>query len=85
VATTSEAGCLVLKVTDQGRGMTPEQISDIGAFRQFDRQKYEQQGMGLGLFISRRLTELYQGKFVIHSAEGKGVTVEVRLPLKTAA
>jgi signal transduction histidine kinase len=30
-----------LDVSDRGRGMTPEQIADIGAFRQFDRPQYE--------------------------------------------
>ncbi|MFO7322443.1 MAG: response regulator, partial [Chloroflexota bacterium] len=37
-----------IAVIDQGRGMTPEQINSIGAYMQFDRRFYEQQGSGLG-------------------------------------
>ena len=40
-----------LTITDRGRGLTDEEIGHIGAFQQFDRQKYEQQGLGLGLVL----------------------------------
>lgn len=72
----------LLRVNDRGRGMTPQQIREIGAFRQFDRQKYEQQGMGLGLFICKRLTEICGGHFHIESAPGTGTTVTLSLPVK---
>src|SRR5258708_11344796 len=52
-ASCEDAYCL--KITDQGRGMTPEQIAEIGAYMQFDRIVYEQQGAGLGLAIARDL------------------------------
>jgi signal transduction histidine kinase len=81
VASTYAGEHLILTVRDEGRGMTPQQIRDIGAYRQFDREKYEQQGMGLGLYIAQRLTELYQGGFMVRSESGKGTTVEVRLPV----
>lgn len=68
-------------VTDQGRGMTREQIDSIDAYRQFDRGRYEQQGCGLGLYIARRLTELYGGKLLVESGIGKGTTVRIELPL----
>jgi len=67
-------------VTDQGRGMTAEQISQIGAFVQFERQVYEQQGQGLGLTVTRRLVELHGGKMEISSEYGKTTTVSVTLP-----
>jgi len=67
-------------VTDQGRGMTPEQISQIGAFVQFERQVYEQQGQGLGLTVTRRLVELHGGKMEISSEYGKTTTVSATLP-----
>ncbi len=44
-----------LIVTDKGRGMTEEEIAQIGAFRQFDRKKHEQQGLGLGLVLVQKL------------------------------
>ncbi|MDO8941561.1 MAG: ATP-binding protein, partial [Desulfobacterales bacterium] len=82
LTTTQTEDQFILKVQDAGRGMTAQQIAEIGAFRQFDRQKYEQQGMGLGLFIARRLTELYGGVCRIESEHDKGTTVELRLPAR---
>lgn len=70
-----------IKVQDQGRGMSPEQIDSIGAYMQFERAVYEQQGLGMGLIISRRLTEIQGGQFKVESEKGSGTTVQVRLPL----
>jgi K+-sensing histidine kinase KdpD len=71
----------ILMVSDSGRGMTPEQVGNIGAYMQFERALYEQQGLGLGLVIAQRLTDLFGGKMNITSAVDKGTTVTVRLPL----
>ncbi|MFN5817388.1 MAG: ATP-binding protein, partial [Pseudanabaena sp.] len=61
--------------------MTEEQINKIGAFVQFDRRHYEQQGIGLGLKIVKKIVEIYQGKFSISSVYGQGTTVNIELPL----
>lgn len=74
-------GCYVLSISDQGRGMTQDQIASIGAYMQFERRFYEQQGLGLGLVVSKRLTELYGGEFVIDSTVGQGTTVTAKLPM----
>lgn len=71
-----------LCVTDQGRGMNQEQVAEIGAYMQFERRLYEQQGSGLGLVISKRLVEMHGGDLAIESAVGKGTTACVRLPLR---
>ncbi len=68
-----------LTISDRGRGMTPGQIAQIGAMRQFEREHYEQQGAGLGLAIARRLVALYGGQLTIDSAAGQGCTVKVML------
>jgi two-component system sensor histidine kinase/response regulator len=70
----------ILSVSDRGRGMTAEQIADIGAYRQFERKLYEQQGSGLGLTIAKRLAELYGGQLTIKSAPHQETTVRVTLP-----
>ena len=67
-------------ITDHGRGMTPEQISSIGAYVQFERKIYEQQGSGLGLTISKRLVELHKGLFSINSHQGEYTSITVELP-----
>ena len=70
-----------LSVIDYGRGMTVEQITDLGAYRQFERKLYEQQGSGLGLVIAKLLAELHGGQFNIYSIPGKQTTVRVTLPM----
>jgi two-component system sensor histidine kinase/response regulator len=70
-----------LSISDQGRGMTEEQISKIGAFTQFERRLYEQQGIGLGLKIAQKVVEIYKGNFSIASTYGQGTTINVELPI----
>lgn len=69
-----------LVVADHGRGISTEHITKVGAYMQFDRKMHEQQGLGLGLQISKRLTELHGGTLTIQSEKGTGTTVTVRLP-----
>jgi two-component system, sensor histidine kinase and response regulator len=74
----------VLQVRDQGRGMTPEQILSFGAYMQFERKFYEQQGSGLGLTIAKRLTDLHGGEFSIQSDLQQGTLVQVTLPTQVS-
>lgn len=77
-----EGNWYIITVSDSGRGMTPEQIQSIGAYMQFERRIYEQQGMGLGLVICRRMAEFHGGKLEIRSQHGEGTTVEIRIPVR---
>ncbi len=74
-------GRFVLTVSDRGRGMTAQQIADVGAHMQFERRFYEQQGVGLGLIIAKRLAELHGGDLVIESTLGEQTVVQFILPL----
>jgi signal transduction histidine kinase len=76
---TTDRHCVV-RVSDQGRGMTAEQVASIGAHMQFERRFYEQQGAGLGLIIARRLAELHGGDLAIDSVQGKHTAVELAIP-----
>jgi len=69
-----------LFIIDHGRGMTQEQISNIGAYAQFERKMYEQQGSGLGLLIAKRLVELHGGEFSIESIYKKQTIIRIVLP-----
>ena len=68
-------------IEDTGRGMTEEQIIKIGAFMQFERKYYEQQGIGLGLKIVQKIIELVGGKFAIISTYKQSTTVNFALPI----
>lgn len=69
-----------IEVSNFGRTMSYEQVAAIGAYTQFDRQVYEQQGSGLGLSIVLKLLELHDGHFVIKS-ENEQTTVRLEIPL----
>ncbi|NER28952.1 MAG: hybrid sensor histidine kinase/response regulator [Symploca sp. SIO1C4] len=69
-----------LSIIDQGRGMTAAQIASWGAYIQFERKLYEQQGSGLGLSIARSLVKLYGGELAIASVPGQQTIVHVSLP-----
>jgi len=71
----------ILKIHDQGRGIATEHLGKINGFMQFERARYEQQGMGLGLVIARRLTQLAGGTFWVESEIGTGTQITLTLPL----
>lgn len=72
---------LTLSISDNGRGLGTEYVRKVGAYMQFERKLHEQQGLGLGLVIAKRLTELHGGNLTIQSEQGVGTTVIVKLPL----
>ncbi len=72
---------LYMSIVDKGIGMSVEDIAMIAAFMQFNRQKQEQQGSGLGLIIAQKIVELYDGKLEVTSIPGNGTTVIVWFPL----
>jgi two-component system, sensor histidine kinase and response regulator len=76
-----EAGMLNIEIHNLGRGMTAEQISKIGAFMQFNRKIYEQQGTGIGLVLVKKIVELCGGQFSISSIDQQETTVHIELPI----
>ena len=75
---------IVFHVSDTGIGMSADQIDKIfKAFVQADSSTSKLYGgTGLGLSICKQFVELMQGKLDVSSAEGKGTTFTVLLPLK---
>lgn len=63
--------------TDTGGGMSAESLSRV--FEPYYTTKIS--GSGLGLLIVRRIVREHGGELTIESAEGKGLTLTVRLPL----
>ena len=75
-------GVYRIEVTDRGPGMSAEERSGIAAFRQFHRDKHEQQGLGLGLIIVQNIARLHGGSFGLEPGPaGPGVRAILDLPL----
>lgn len=74
-----------LIVQDSGRGMNRQQLKNLGLFRQFERGKYEQQGLGVGLFIVRQILRRNGGRLHIESTPGTGTACHVFFPVAITA
>lgn len=71
----------LFEVADNGPGMSEESLKSL--FQPFFRAAETRSlpGTGLGLATTKRLVEAHGGSIDVQSAEGRGTTVAVRLPL----
>ena len=76
----STADNLVLRVTDNGVGMSEEVKAHI--FEPFFTTKSEGKGVGLGLSIVYGIIERHHGHIEVESELGKGTTFRITLPRK---
>ena len=67
---------VVVRFTDSGGGMSPENLSRV--FEPYFTTKTS--GTGLGLLIVRRIVREHGGELSIESSAGKSLTVTIRLP-----
>jgi two-component system sensor kinase len=78
----TNAGMLLLIVSDSGRGMTREQLDRIGVIRYFEGHRFEQQGLEMGLMLATTFARLSGGHLDLQAgSNGKGLTVTMSLPL----
>ena len=80
-------GLALLRVTDRGVGIPPEELKRI--FKRFyrvpGRNSFKIKGTGLGLFIVRAVAKAHGGKaYAASDGEGLGTTFTLELPRKTA-
>lgn len=78
----SNQDTLFVEVKDTGLGIAPEHRSQI--FRQYymTDNKSKTKGFGLGLYISKLLSEQLQGDITLDSTVGKGSTFILKVPIK---
>jgi len=73
-----------IKVSDTGIGIPKDEMRYIFTkfYRAKNARKADTEGMGIGLYLSKRIIERHRGKIWVESAgEGKGTTFTVMLPL----
>jgi PAS domain S-box-containing protein len=75
---------LQFSVSDTGIGISEDKLEDIfESFRQVDSSSTRRHGgVGLGLAISKGLTELMGGRLGVHSELGQGSVFSFTLPIK---
>ncbi len=73
---------VIIGVADQGNGIDPADIPRL--FTRFGRLErvlgQSQGGVGLGLYIARRLVDAMDGQITVESTRGEGSTFYVTLP-----
>jgi putative PEP-CTERM system histidine kinase len=77
VVTQQKDGWVTLLVRDNGCGMSREFVMQ-SLFHPLQTTKT--QGLGIGLFQSKKIVEAHDGKIKVESEQGKGTTFEVLLP-----
>ncbi len=76
----SESNSIQLVVADTGRGIAPENLSEI--FKEYHQVHltHPNQGVGLGLRIVKKYLELIKGRIQVESELGKGSTFTATVP-----
>jgi signal transduction histidine kinase len=83
VSATEEGDAVAVRVRDTGRGIAPERLEEIfDPFVQIDRHRTQaaQQGVGLGLSISRELARGMGAELTAWSMPGEGSCFTLALP-----
>jgi two-component system phosphate regulon sensor histidine kinase PhoR len=83
VITENTAKNIIIKVADQGIGMTKSVQKNI--FKKFYREErgniHNVKGHGLGLSYVKKIIEIHQGNVYVESEKGVGSTFTIKLPL----
>ncbi len=62
-----------ISVSDTGKGMPPEKVLQLfQPFNRLGQENGEEQGLGIGLVVSRKLVELMGGTIEVESVAGEG-------------
>jgi len=67
----------IISIEDFGIGMDRSDIENINALTQFNRESLEQQGLGLGLYLSKKKLTSMGFNFSILSQKNKGTIVKI--------
>ena len=69
-----------ISVRDTGKGIAPERQAEI--FTRFYREPeiHDESGIGIGLYLARKILELQNGYIEVRSQEGEGSEFNLYLP-----
>jgi two-component system, cell cycle sensor histidine kinase DivJ len=83
VSAAASGSQLVLRISDTGVGIAPDDLKRIGSpfFQAGKTYQRRHEGTGLGLSIVKSLVALHLGEMTVQSKLGEGTAVTVKLPL----
>ena len=73
----AQKGNIQFVVKDSGKGMTSEEISQLGV----PYYSTKKEGTGLGMFMVYRTIDCLNGKIEVKSTPGKGTTMFITIPV----
>ena len=79
---TAKPGMVVLRVRDHGPGIPKEHLARVTEpfYRADPARSRSTGGLGLGLYLARRIAEAHRGSLVIESELGQGTLCTVTIP-----
>ncbi len=69
-----------LLILNKGIGMSKSEIANISQFSQFNRERFNMEGNGLGLALTKKILDLFGGKLSITSRKNTNTCVKIILP-----
>jgi signal transduction histidine kinase len=86
VTLSRDDGFATLEVADRGIGIASDELESVFTpFRRTGASRETIPGVGLGLWVSRRIVEAHGGSLEVSSELGAGSTFRIRLPLVAPA
>ena len=81
----TDNGMIRIEVSDTGPGLNDKQIDEVfEPFNRLNAANSQIEGTGIGLTITRRLTEMMDGTIEVKSQPGTGSTFSIELPVAEA-
>ena len=78
-----DAQQIILRVEDHGEGISVEHLENVTEpFYRVDPSRHRSSGgIGLGLYLCKRIAEAHGGHLTLRSVVGQGTTIDFTLPL----
>jgi two-component system sensor histidine kinase HydH len=67
---------VTIRISDTGKGIRPDELGRI--FDPFFTTK--DKGMGIGLYLAKKIVEAHEGRIEARSGPGRGTTFIIHLP-----
>ncbi|PWC34717.1 histidine kinase [Azospirillum sp. TSO35-2] len=80
-----DGGGVVIRVADQGRGMSGDEVERIGSIYFRASSSRGTKGSGLGLYMTQKIVTAHGGTLTVESVRDEGSVFTIRLPDTAAA